>query len=68
MSWNFFKRKNINEKDLKCPRCRVNMRKVEKHDVVIDYCEKCKGMWLDDKEIDKLIEIGKKKSIKNRKK
>ena len=31
------------------------MKKIKKRDVVIDVCKKCNGMWLDDKEIDKLI-------------
>ncbi len=40
---------------LLCPRCNVPMKKIMKNGVTIDYCTKCKGMWLDDKEIDKLV-------------
>ena len=35
------------------------MKKIKKSDVVIDICQKCNGMWLDDKEIDKLVKISK---------
>lgn len=52
--------KNKGEVDLYCPRCEVIMRKIEKHDVIIDVCPECNGMWLDDGEIDKLVEMGKK--------
>lgn len=33
------------------------MQKIEKRDVIIDVCKKCKGMWLDDQEIEKLIRL-----------
>jgi len=49
------------EKLLKCPRCGVHMKKLKKGGVVIDVCLKCNGMWLDDKEIDKLAKIGVKR-------
>ncbi|MBN2368032.1 zf-TFIIB domain-containing protein [Candidatus Woesearchaeota archaeon] len=42
-----------------CPRCNVKMNKIRKHDVVIDVCPGCKGMWLDDKEIEKLASYAK---------
>ena len=42
---------------LVCPRCNIAMQKLEKHDVIIDVCKKCKGMWLDDQEIEKLIRL-----------
>lgn len=54
------KNKKIHEKDLKCPRDSRIMKKVKKHEVIIDVCPKCNGMWLDDKEIDKLVAIAKK--------
>ncbi len=58
--FNLFKKKKTGEVDLKCPRCNLVMDKIKKQDVVIDVCPSCKGMWLDDKEIDKLVELGKK--------
>ena len=44
------------------------MEKIREADVVIDVCSKCGGMWLDDKEIDKLIKIGQQneKDLKNK--
>ena len=36
------------------------MEKLKKKNVVIDVCKKCKGMWLDDGEIHKLLNIAKK--------
>lgn len=52
-----FKKK---DKTLICPRCKINMKKIKKKDVVIDVCHKCNGMWLDDNEIEKLINMGEK--------
>jgi uncharacterized protein len=53
--------KSKDEIKLLCPRCKINMKKIKKHDVVIDVCHKCNGMWLDDNEIEKLISMGEKK-------
>ena len=52
----WFKKKDT---DLKCPRCDKVMRKIKKADVVIDVCDTCHGMWLDEGEIDKLAALGK---------
>ena len=51
--------KKHGEDILECPKCKTKMRKIKKHDVIIDVCNKCKGMWLDDNEINKLIELTK---------
>ena len=56
--FNLFKKKG--EVTLRCPRCRVKMDKIEKENVVIDVCPSCNGMWLDDNEMEKIVEIGKK--------
>ncbi|MGM5484486.1 MAG: zf-TFIIB domain-containing protein [Nanobdellota archaeon] len=55
------KKDSFQEKELKCPRCGIVMDKLRKDGVVIDNCSKCKGLWLDDKEIDKLVSLAKKK-------
>ncbi|MBC8501203.1 MAG: zf-TFIIB domain-containing protein [Nanoarchaeota archaeon] len=55
----FRKNKDFDEVDLMCPRCSIIMRKIKKKDVIIDVCDRCNGMWLDDKEIDKLVEYAK---------
>lgn len=43
---------------LMCPRCKIIMGKLRKHDVTIDVCRRCKGMWLDKGEMGKLLELG----------
>lgn len=40
---------------LLCPRCNIPMKKIMKKGVTIDFCTKCRGMWLDAKEVDKLV-------------
>ncbi len=39
-----------------CPVCRVDLVMADKQGVEIDYCPKCRGIWLDRGEIDKIIE------------
>ncbi len=55
----FFKKTKFNEKLLKCPRCRIMMDKIKQNNVILDVCRSCNGMWLDDKEIEKLINKAK---------
>jgi len=62
------KNRNFEEIDLNCPRCSIVMRKLKKKDVIIDVCDKCNGMWLDDNEIHKLVEIAKSSSKPAKKK
>ena len=62
--FNWFKKtetnsKKIDESNRICPKCIEKMDKVVKGTIIIDVCPKCKGIWLDDKEIDKLIEFVK---------
>ena len=40
---------------LRCPHCREQMLQVTRHDVVIDVCPECKGVWLDRGELEKLF-------------
>ncbi len=40
---------------LQCPRCNVKLIIAEQHNVEIDRCPKCKGIWLDKGELDKII-------------
>jgi uncharacterized protein len=39
-----------------CPVCQVELLLNERQGVEIDYCPKCRGVWLDRGELDKLIE------------
>jgi hypothetical protein len=41
---------------LDCPNCRVDLVMSERHGIEIDYCPKCRGVWLDRGELDKIIE------------
>lgn len=54
------KKTKIDEESLlNCPRDDTVMDKKVLKDVVIDICPTCKGIWLDDKEIDKLVDYAK---------
>lgn len=39
-----------------CPICSVDLMMTERQGVEIDYCPKCRGVWLDRGELDKIIE------------
>jgi Zn-finger nucleic acid-binding protein len=41
---------------MNCPVCNVNLTMTFRESVEIDYCPKCRGIWLDRGEIEKLIE------------
>lgn len=39
-----------------CPTCKVDLVMSERQGIEIDYCPKCRGVWLDRGELDKIIE------------
>ncbi len=39
-----------------CPICKVDLLITDRSGIEIDYCPKCRGVWLDRGELDKLIE------------
>lgn len=39
-----------------CPVCNVDLVMSDRNGVEIDYCPKCRGVWLDRGELDKIIE------------
>ncbi|MDV6316696.1 zf-TFIIB domain-containing protein [Idiomarina sp. HP20-50] len=42
---------------MKCPVCpEENLMMTDRQGIEIDYCPKCRGIWLDRGELDKLIE------------
>jgi len=41
---------------MKCPVCEVELRMTERRGIEIDYCPKCRGVWLDRGELDKIVE------------
>ena len=47
---------------LLCPVCRVDLVMSERQGVEIDYCPKCRGVWLDRGELDKILERGASES------
>ena len=41
---------------MNCPVCNVPLVMSERQGIEIDYCPKCRGVWLDRGELDKIIE------------
>ena len=39
-----------------CPLCKVELLLADRQGIEIDYCPKCRGVWLDRGELDKLID------------
>jgi uncharacterized protein len=49
--------KNVRTAIMKCPVCtEADLVMTERQGVEIDYCPKCRGVWLDRGELDKIIE------------
>jgi Zn-finger nucleic acid-binding protein len=40
---------------LMCPNCNEGMQEVRRNEVEIDVCPKCRGVWLDRGELEKLL-------------
>lgn len=41
---------------MECPVCKTELNLAERSGVEIDYCPKCRGIWLDRGELDKIID------------
>ena len=41
---------------MNCPLCEVDLQMTERQGIEIDYCPKCRGVWLDRGELDKIME------------
>ncbi len=41
---------------MQCPKCNEPLALAKRHGVEIDYCPKCRGVWLDRGELDKIID------------
>ena len=39
-----------------CPTCKTPLTMSERQGIEIDYCQSCRGVWLDRGELDKIIE------------
>lgn len=42
-----------------CPKCGMDLIEIEYHDILIDKCSECEGIWLDDGEIDAIAKMEK---------
>lgn len=45
-------------KHLKCPTCDIALVITDRQGIEVDYCERCRGVWLDRGELDKIIARG----------
>lgn len=41
---------------MQCPACQTELKMADRQGVEIDYCLRCRGVWLDRGELDKIIE------------
>jgi Zn-finger nucleic acid-binding protein len=41
---------------MKCPACNETLTMTERQAIEIDFCPKCRGVWLDRGELDKILE------------
>jgi Zn-finger nucleic acid-binding protein len=41
---------------MNCPACQTDLRTADRQGVEIDYCPRCRGVWLDRGELDKIID------------
>lgn len=46
----------IQHGEMDCPICSVPLVMSDRQGIEIDYCPKCRGVWLDRGELDKIIE------------
>ena len=42
--------------DMNCPNCNTTLLISDRQGIEIDYCPRCRGVWFDHGELDKLIE------------
>ena len=47
---------------MKCPNCDTTLAMSERLGVEIDYCPRCRGVWLDRGEIDRLLDAERAQS------
>lgn len=48
-----------------CPRCELPLSVANRQGIQIDYCNQCRGVWLDHGELEKLIERADENSAGN---
>jgi uncharacterized protein len=42
---------------MRCPTCEVDLSIADRQGIELDYCPRCRGVWLDRGELDKLIAL-----------
>ncbi len=42
---------------MNCPHCHIPLMIAERKGIEIDFCNQCRGVWLDKGELDKIIEL-----------
>lgn len=48
---------------MQCPNCAETLLMSDRQGIEIDYCPKCRGIWLDRGELDKIIERESRESV-----
>src|SRR6266542_6652623 len=56
----------VEEAPMQCPVCDVRLAVTDRQGVEIDHCPRCRGVWLDRGELDKLIERAGSRSWRDR--
>ena len=41
---------------MQCPTCLITLQIADRQGIEVDYCPKCRGIWLDRGELEKLLE------------
>jgi len=49
---------------MNCPVCNIALNITDRSGVEIDYCPKCRGIWLDRGELDKILERSAQQEIR----
>jgi Zn-finger nucleic acid-binding protein len=64
----FFREHDVNTapQGLLCPTCKVDLVMSERQGIEIDYCPKCRGVWLDRGELDKIIAKSAEEEVRGR--
>jgi len=42
------------EEEMKCPKCNAGLVPATRHKIAVNYCQSCKGMWLEYQELEQL--------------
>lgn len=42
---------------LMCPNCAVSTEQVRRHEIEIDMCPRCRGVWMDRGELEKILDL-----------